>query len=86
MFRCMRTTLTIDDELALRLKRLQAERKATLKAIVNELLREGLDQLEQGDQGEMEPYHLEPWFGRPRIHNLDDVAEVLAQIEGDSHP
>ena len=45
MFRCMRTTLTIDDDVAVRLQRLRNERGDSLKAVVNEALRRGLEQM-----------------------------------------
>lgn len=42
----MRTTLTIDDDNAVRLERLRKQRDANLKEVVNDALRRGLDQLE----------------------------------------
>ena len=41
----MRTTLTIDDSLAKRLKRLASKRRTSFKAVVNEALSEGLNAL-----------------------------------------
>lgn len=42
----MRTTLTIDDDNAVRLERLRKARDASLKDVVNEALRRGLDHIE----------------------------------------
>jgi hypothetical protein len=42
----MRTTLTIDDDNAVRLERLRKERDASLKDVVNDAIRRGLDALD----------------------------------------
>jgi len=42
MSRCMRTTLTLDEDVAAILKRLRKRRDAGLKDLVNEALRRGL--------------------------------------------
>ena len=42
----MRTTLTIDDDNAVRLERLRKQRDVGLKDIVNEVIRQGLDAAE----------------------------------------
>lgn len=79
----MRTTLTLEDDVAARLERLRKERDGSLKAVVNELLRRGLDAVDREDESG-EPYVLEPWEpGRCHLPDLDDVAGVLAVAEGD---
>ena len=45
MLRCMRTTLTLDDDVAAALERLRGSREESLKVLVNEALRRGLKQL-----------------------------------------
>lgn len=40
--RAMRTTLTIDDDLAQALKAMSGEQRASFKAVVNQVLRRGL--------------------------------------------
>jgi len=79
----MRTTLTLDDDNAVLLKRLCEERQISLKTLVNEALRVGLRQLEASAQA--------PKFrtdsvsvGRCLLPNLDDVAEALSLAEGES--
>ena len=42
----MRTTLTLDDDVAILLKRLSEERQVSFRTLLNEALREGLRQLE----------------------------------------
>lgn len=75
----MRTTLTIDDDVAARLKRLSRGR--SFKELTNQALRLGLHAMES-DQLEA-PYATEPANGKPRILNLDNVAEVIAESERD---
>lgn len=79
----MRTTLTLEDDVAVRLEKLREERKATFKAIVNETLRRGLDRMEAPAQ-RREPYRIRPHSaGRCLVPDLDDVTGVLATVEGD---
>ena len=79
----MRTTLTLDDDVAVVLERLKRERGLSLKEVVNQALREGLHHL-------AEPTPREPFvtptlsLGRPLLNNLDDVAEALAASEGEA--
>ena len=44
----MRTTLTLDDDVAAALERLRRARDASLKDVVNEVLRRGLSELGSG--------------------------------------
>lgn len=79
----MRTTLTLDDDVAVRLEKLREERKDSFKTIVNEALRRGLDRIEAPPE-RREPYRLRPFSpGRCLVNELDDVAGVLAVVEGD---
>lgn len=75
----MRTTLTIDDDVAARLKRLS--RGKSFKEITNHALRLGLHAME-AEQSEA-PCVTEPRDGQPRILNLDNIAEVIAENERD---
>lgn len=77
----MRTTLTLDDDIAARLERLRKGRR--FKDLVNEALRAGLDQLECEVAEPVARYEVRPVEGRPRRTDLDNVSEVLAEIEGD---
>jgi len=83
MFRCMRTTLTIEDDVAARLEKLLRARDITLKSLINQALRRGLDALEQPPEPE-EPYVLTPrHLGRPRFAGMESVADMLAVAEGE---
>ena len=79
----MRTTLTLDDDVAILLKRLSQERQVSFRTLVNEALREGLRQLEV--PAPPPAFHTEPVsLGRCLVGGLDDIAEVLALVEGDA--
>lgn len=81
----MRTTLTLEDDVAARLDRLRAQREESFKDIVNDLLRRGLDDVERGP-GERPRYRLEPHsLGRCLLPSLDKTADVLAWAEGDDY-
>ena len=79
----MRTTLTLDDDVAILPKRLFEERQVSFRTLVNEALREGLRQLEV--PAPLPVFHTDPVsLGRCLVGNLDDIAEVLALAEGDA--
>ncbi len=80
----MRTTLTLDDDVAALLTRLQKTQKKSLKAIVNEALRQGLKQMTSIRPGSKRYQTKTADLGRCLVGSLDDVAEVLAIAEGES--
>jgi hypothetical protein len=80
----MRTTLTIDDDVAATLERLRRKRDVSLKDLINEALRRGLRDLSAPPKRQ-KPYRTPSVdLGTPRIPNIDNVAEVLAIIEGEA--
>jgi hypothetical protein len=80
----MRTTLTLDDDVAARIERLRRTRNVSLKDLVNEALREGLKQL-AAPQEKRAPFRTEAVdLGRCLLGNVDNVAEALAVAEGES--
>jgi hypothetical protein len=82
----MRTTLTLDDDVAIELKRVCARRGVRFKQVVNQALRAGLRALQEPEIGERGPYNTPPVsLGRPTYPDLDNVAELLAVAEGDEH-
>ena len=80
----MRTTLTLDDDVAATLERLRRARDATLKDVVNEALRRGLkDMSSPAKRGE--PVRTKSIaLGRLRIVGIDNVGEALAIAEGEA--
>jgi len=80
----MRTTLTLDDDVALQLDRLASDRRVTLKTVVNEALRRCLREISE-PRGTTTGYATpEVVLGRCFLDGLDDVSEVLAAIEGET--
>jgi hypothetical protein len=80
----MRTTLTLDDDVAAKIERLRKTRNESLKDLVNEALREGLKHL-AAPRGKRAPFRTEAVdLGRCLLGNVDNVAEVLAVAEGES--
>jgi hypothetical protein len=79
----MRTTLSLDDDVAALIERLRAERGTGLKTLVNQALRQGLRELE-GRPRPAERYRTPGVdLGRCRLASLDDVASALAAGEGE---
>jgi hypothetical protein len=78
----MRTTLTLDDDVTAQLERLRRARNASLKDLVNEALRRGLQDMSAPPRMRKafrtRAFHM----GKPLI-NLDNVAEALAYLEGE---
>jgi len=80
----MRTTVTLDDDVAARLSRLQKAQKKSFKEVLNQALREGLKQM-TSSRRRRKQYETQPAdLGRCLVGNLDDVAEALAIAEGES--
>jgi len=80
----VRTTLTIDDDVAAELERLRRARNASLKDLVNDALRRGLQDIAAPPK-ERKPFRTKSFdCGRLLIDNIDNVWEVLDQIEGDN--
>ncbi len=80
----MRTTLTLDDDVAALLNRIIKMRQSSLKEVVNEGLRRGLNQLKSQPRPEKRYSTRTVKLGRCLVGSLDDVAEVLAIAEGES--
>jgi hypothetical protein len=82
MLRGMRTTLTLDDDVAAMLRRVCESRAATLRDVVNEALRLGLAQMEsRPPQRRFRTASVD--LGGCLVGNVDDVSEVLAIAEGE---
>ena len=79
----MRTTLSLDDDVAALIDRVRRAQKASLKHVVNEALRQGLRQI-ANPPPQRRPYHTKAVsLGRCLVSSLDDVAEVLSVAEGE---
>lgn len=80
----MRTTLTIDDDVAAVLERLRKTRDASLKDVINEALRRGLKEMSARPKPR-EPIRTRSVdLGRPLI-DVSNAAEALAIAEGEDY-
>jgi hypothetical protein len=85
MLRCMRKTLTLDDDVAAELDELRRSRSGNFKELVNQALREGLNQL-RSQSREGKPFRTESVdLGRLKIGSIDNVAEALAVAESEAY-
>ncbi len=80
----MRTTLTLDDDVAKLLLQVRQQKKASLKAVVNEALRRGLTQRAGSGRPRRRFETNSADLGDCLIGNVDDVTEALAVAEGEA--
>ena len=81
----MRTTITLDDDVAARLKAAVRRHRKPFKALVNEAIRGGLDALER-PRPARQPFSTTGFdLGPSLVGSLDNVEEVLARVEGEAH-
>ena len=79
----MRTTLTLEPDVAAELKRLRRESGRPWKAIVNEVLRAGLERENGGRQHR--PYKFQTFNLGEQLIPIDDVWGAIAIAEGDDY-
>ncbi len=80
----MRTTLTLDKDVAAVIERLRKTRRQTMKDLVNEALREGLKQIAAPPRRRTPFRTVSVDLGRCLVANVDNVADVLAVVESES--
>ena len=79
----MRTTLTIEDDVAAELERLRRTREASLKEVVNEALRRGVREMTSKPK-KQKPFRTRSFHGgRLLVASIDNTAELLAEVEGE---
>lgn len=79
----MRTTLTLDEDVAERTRKIAHRLRKPFKAVLNEALRSGLEQAEQPLK--KRSYRTEPHpMGLRKGRNLDNIQELLAHVEGEA--
>jgi hypothetical protein len=79
----MRTTLTIDDDVAAELERLRRKRDASFRDLVNEALRRGLRDMSAAPK-KRQPFRTQAFSMGEQLINIDNVAEALAYLEGEA--
>lgn len=79
----MRTTLTLDDDVAAQLRRVQNERNVGFRTLVNEAIRAGLASLERASATPT-PFQVQTFdCGACLLGDLRSVSETLAAAEGE---
>ena len=82
---CMRTTLTLDDDVAAILERLRKSRDVSLKDLVNEALRRGLKNMSGRTKRREHVQTRSVALGQLRIASLDNIGEALAVAESEAN-
>lgn len=82
----MRTTLTLEKDVAAQIEKLRRSRGSTLKQIINEALRQGLRLMSNPSPAKRTRFKTRSFsVGQCRLANLDNIAEVLAIAEGEDY-
>jgi hypothetical protein len=80
----MRTTLTLDEDVAAKLKAEVRRRGLSFKEVVNETLRAGLETHRESAQ--VAPFKVKARaLGRKPGLDYDNIGELLERLEGPSH-
>lgn len=82
----MRTTVTLDDDVAHALEQIQAAESRTFRQVLNDAIREGV--AARGRRTRPGPTQVKTTQGRslgPRVTNFDNASELIALIEGDTY-
>jgi hypothetical protein len=80
----VRTTLTINDDIAVLLEQEVQRSGKPFKAVVNHLLSLGLVQVRQPQPAHRFQVKARP-LGMPKSGNYDNIAAVLEELEGPEH-
>lgn len=83
----MRTTLTIEDDVVVRLEQLQKRTGDSFKAVVNSVLRAGIQQLAapRNTPAKQRRYTHPTSLGKSRVGAIVSISEALAIAEGEAH-
>ncbi|MCI0607268.1 DUF2191 domain-containing protein [bacterium] len=80
----MRTTLTLDDDVAAKLKSESRKSGKSFRETVNDFLRIGLNSNKQTKPGKKFRVKTRNLYPREGL-NFDNIGELLEQVEGPSH-
>lgn len=81
----MRTTITLDDDVAAAIEQLRGDRQRSFRSLVNDLLRRGLANRDAPRAAEPVVWTRSVSLGGCRLPDVDNVSEVLAIVEGEDH-
>jgi hypothetical protein len=79
----MRTTLTLDDDVATMVDEIRSRRGASFKDVVNEALRLGLEEMSRPARTRSRYKTPSGSLGKCRLPDLDDISNALAAAEGE---
>jgi hypothetical protein len=80
----MRTTLTLDPDVAAKAKRGAARLGKPFKSVINSALRIGLDEVLKPPA--TKPYHVKSLpMGLKKGYSYDNIGELLEQLEGPNY-
>jgi hypothetical protein len=78
----MRTTLTLDDDVAAAIEHRRRERDHTLKQEVNELIRVGLQHVDE-PRPEVPEFRVEPFDCGGLLIDIEDMGPVLDMLDAE---
>jgi hypothetical protein len=82
----MRTTVTLDDDLAIRLERHRSQHGESFKQALNEAVRVGLAKLEERAEAVPDVRRTVPLpLGTRLAGSIDNIGEVLAIADGEDY-
>ncbi|MEI6805765.1 MAG: hypothetical protein WCK49_04575 [Myxococcaceae bacterium] len=82
----MRTTLTLEDDVSIMLKKIQHELHMPFKQLINASLREGLSRFSARKTKPHKRFETQSVsVGECFLSNLDNISEILAITEGESY-
>lgn len=76
--------MTIDDDIAIELERLRRTRDASLKEVVNDALRRGIQEMTHRPKKKKRFRTRVFDVGGVLVASIDNTAELLAEIEGEA--
>jgi hypothetical protein len=86
MIGCMRTTLTIDDDVAATLELVRRNRRISMKDVINEALRLGLQGMTVRERPSSLVRSKSVDLGCLKVTGIDNIAEVLAITADEGFP
>ncbi|MCE7875201.1 hypothetical protein DYH09_33220 [bacterium CPR1] len=79
----MRTTLTIDDDVALLLERVRSRKTVPFRKLVNDALRLGLQRMAKPETAPESRVYTKPVHTGPALIPIVSISEALASAEGE---
>ena len=81
----MRTTITLEEDVALMIEKIRKEKQLSFKRVINEVLRRGLVEMRSAERRDLIYATPELGAGACKYPDVDNVAEILAVAEGEDY-